>query len=103
MTIGADRPPKGTRQRRFAPFRSHESGSPVSIELPLPLGPRASGQSPKATRRAAVPSDFEGPWPHAGTVAARLTHNATTRPDTFSIGFWMLLEYVAAEKAAYER
>src|SRR5262245_55227463 len=51
MTMGADRPPYGTRQRKFSPLRAHLSMRPVSREMPSRLGPRISGQSPTATRR----------------------------------------------------
>ena len=51
MTIGADRPPYGARHRKFWPFIVHVSGNPVSVDTPSRLGPRASGQSPRATRR----------------------------------------------------
>ena len=91
--MGADRPPNGARQRSVPPLKSHESGRPVSEEMPSRLGPRASGQSPRATRRGAC----------AQAGAARLSETAMTAAKYFSIGFSMLLEYVAAGKAAYER
>ena len=53
MTIGAERPPYGTRHRKFSPFSAHFSISPVSREIPSRFGPRTSGQSPSATRRGA--------------------------------------------------
>src|SRR5580765_5852052 len=51
MTIGADRPPYGARQRKFSPFSAQRPTSPVSGEVPSRFGPRASGQSPFATLR----------------------------------------------------
>src|SRR5262245_32531042 len=54
ITIGADRPPYGTRQRKFWPFSANFSGRPVSFEMPSRFGPRASGQSPTATPRGAA-------------------------------------------------
>src|SRR5688572_10786267 len=71
--MGAERPPKGTRHSRFVPLRSHEDGRPVSAELPSRFAPRASGQSPSATRRP-VPSAVEGPVP--GDVEAGVCANA---------------------------
>src|SRR5207247_9374877 len=62
ITIGADRPPYGARQRKFWPFNSHLSISPVSFDVPLRLGPRISGQSPSGTRL--------GPCPDASVPAA---------------------------------
>src|SRR5687767_13394242 len=73
ITIGAERPPKGTRHSRFVPLRSHEDGRPVSAEMPSRFVPRASGQSPSATRRPA-PSAVEGPAP--GDVEAGVCANA---------------------------
>src|SRR5439155_590025 len=49
--MGADRPPNGARQRKFWPLIAHLSMSLVSGETPSRLGPRASGQSPRATLR----------------------------------------------------
>src|SRR5438034_8269089 len=49
--MGADRPPNGARQRKFWPLIAHLSMSLVSCETPSRLGPRASGQSPRATLR----------------------------------------------------
>src|SRR5687768_10868953 len=96
ITIGAERPPNGTRHRRLLPLRSHEDGRPVSVEVPSRCAPRASGQSPSATRRP-VPSAVEArPCAHAG--ATRVEHNTMTGRANFSIGFWMLLEYVPIEK-----
>src|SRR5262245_39252860 len=74
-TIGADRPPYGTRQRKFSPLMAHFSGSPVSREMPSRLGPRASGQSPTGTRR--------GPW--AETSRPALTTRAPRSDVFFSI------------------
>src|SRR5689334_3396496 len=51
-TIGVDRPPYGARHRKFCPLRAQLSIRPVSFETPSRLGPRMSGQSPIATRRA---------------------------------------------------
>src|SRR5512132_1884273 len=51
MTIGADRPPYGARQRKFSPLSAQRPTSPVSGEVPSRFGPRASGQSPFATLR----------------------------------------------------
>src|SRR5215203_5195540 len=93
ITIGAERPPNGTRHRRFAPLRSHEEGSPVSVDRPSRFAPRASGQSPSATRR--------GPCAHADVD--KVEQITMTGRSNFSIGFRMLLEYVAVEKVAYER
>ena len=53
MTTGVDRPPYGTRQRKFSPFSFHELMSPVSREMPSRFGPLSSGQSPTRTRRGA--------------------------------------------------
>src|SRR5688572_26934316 len=96
ITIGAERPPRGTRHSKFVPLRSHEDGRPVSADTPSRFGPRASGQSPSATRRPEP-----GPWAHAG--AARPMQRVMTARSNFGIGFRMLLEYVSLEKFAYER
>src|SRR5262245_26594510 len=66
ITTGVDRPPDGTRQRKFSPFSFQELMSPVSRETPSRFGPLSSGQSPMRARR--------GPW--AGRVT--LNANATT-------------------------
>src|SRR2546426_929731 len=68
ITIGADRPPYGARQRKFRPFNSHLSIRPVSFDVPLRFGPRISGQSPSGTRL--------GPWPDASVPAARMRANS---------------------------
>src|SRR5258707_2043303 len=77
MTIGADRPPYGTRHRKFWPFSAHLSTSPVSRDTPLRSGPRISGQSPSATP------------PRAGgacaAVSAALTANAISTSVFFTI------------------
>src|SRR5262245_38032757 len=62
ITIGADRPPYGTRQRKFWPFNAHFSGRPVSFEMPSRFGPRASGQSPIAIPRGCW-ADVKRPAP----------------------------------------
>src|SRR6202521_1722348 len=49
MTIGAERPPYGTRKRKFWPLCVHFSTRPVSFEVTARFGPRGSGQSPSAT------------------------------------------------------
>src|SRR5688500_4385325 len=96
MTIGAERPPKGTRHSRLVPLRSHEDGRPVSVELPSRSAPRASGQSPSAIRR--------GPW--ACADAARPMQRAMERISLMRIEVLrddrMLLEYFGSEKAAYQ-
>jgi hypothetical protein len=48
-----------------------------------------------------APRAGEGPWAHADAV--RLRQNVMIGRRCFDIGFWMLLEYVAIEKIAYER
>ena len=53
MTTGAERPPYGTRQRKFSPFSVHFSMSPVSREIPSRVGPTHLG--PVAERDAARP------------------------------------------------
>jgi len=50
MTMGADRPPYGDRQRKFWPLRAHFSTRPVSFETPSRLG--ASSFGPVAQRHA---------------------------------------------------
>jgi hypothetical protein len=45
ITIGADRPPKGTFHAKFAPLGDHFDGSPFSCETPSRAGPRHSAQS----------------------------------------------------------
>src|SRR6185436_18005384 len=61
MTMGADRPPYGARHRKFWPFSAHFSTRPVSLDTPSPLGPRASGQSPIATRLAGACAEASHP------------------------------------------
>src|SRR5688500_17626721 len=76
ITMGAERPPKGTRHSRFVPLRSHEDGRPVSAELPSRFAPRASGQSPSATRRPAPAGVEAGVCANASAHVAHIT-NAT--------------------------
>src|SRR3972149_10407861 len=76
MTTGADRPPYGTRHRKFSPLRPHRSIRPISREIPSRPGPRGSGQSPSETRR--------GPW--ADTARPRTSRpRATGRANLFSM------------------
>src|SRR5438093_11969719 len=78
--MGADRPPNGARQRKFWPLIAHLSMSLVSGETPSRLGPRASGQSPRATLR--------GPCAEPVTAASVASANArATRHMFLSIGF----------------
>jgi len=67
MTIGVERPPPGTRHRKFSPFSAHFSMSPVSREMPSRFGPRISGQSPSATRRGAC-ADMDALIPSASSA-----------------------------------
>src|SRR5262249_21898656 len=76
MTIGADRPPYGTRHRKFSPLSAHLSMSPVSREMPSRFGPRISGQSPIAMRRG----------PCAPSVTQRRTAVAASHESGFTIG-----------------
>ena len=50
MTMGVERPPPGTRHRKFSPFSFQVLMRPFSTEMPSRLGPRSSGQSPARTR-----------------------------------------------------
>src|SRR5918994_4796363 len=104
ITIGAERPPKGTRHRRLLPLRSHEDGSPVSAEEPSRCAPRASGQSPSATRRPVASEVEGGTW--ACADAAMPMQTAMERISLMRIEVLrddrMLLEYFWSEKAAYQ-
>src|SRR5207247_1560562 len=82
ITIGAERPPYGARQRKFWPLSAHFSGRPVSAETPSRLGPRASGQSPTGTRRGPCPDTV----PAMTTRAAMMTQHFLSmgRPQIFS-------------------
>src|SRR6187431_2049389 len=93
MTIGAERPPNGARHSRFEPFISHVVGRLVSADVPSRFAPRASGQSPMATRR--------GPCARAGVPNMRQI--VAMERSCFSIRIRMLLEYAPAGKAAYDR
>src|SRR5687767_4658644 len=50
MTMGVERPPYGTRHRKFSPFSFQVLMRPFSTETPSRFGPRSSGQSPARTR-----------------------------------------------------
>src|ERR1700741_2446854 len=73
--MGAERPPYGTRQRKFSPLSAHVSMSPVSRDEPSRLGPRNSGQSPPGTRR--------GPW--AVTESDTASRAAVQRQTFFTM------------------
>ena len=79
MTIGAERPPYGTRQRKFSPFSAHLSISPVSREMPSRFGPRISGQSPTATRRGAC-AESETPTARAASAEREVTFCSMSDP-----------------------
>src|SRR5262245_11664909 len=85
MTMGVDRPPPGTRHRKFSPFSFHVLIRPFSTEAPSRLGPRSSGQSPARTLR--------GLW------AGRETHSpaiiAATRQVLFSMNILNVSRYAA--------
>src|SRR5688572_82537 len=75
MTIGVERPPPGTRHRKFSPFSFHVLMRPFSTEMPSRLGPRSSGQSPARTLR--------GLW--AGSDTHSPATSAATRQVLFSM------------------
>src|SRR4030095_5302537 len=79
-----ERPPYAARHRKFWPFSTHLSTRPVSAEIPSRLGPRASGQSPRATRR--------GAWATASTPTP--TTSAAARLVVLSI---VIMDYALGE------
>src|SRR6186713_599030 len=85
--MGVERPPPGTRHRKFSPFNFHELMRPFSTEMPSRLGPRSSGQSPARTLRGlSAGSDTHSP-----------ATSAATRQVLFSMNIlWLILSRYAA-------
>src|SRR6188472_2418083 len=89
MTIGADRPPYGTRHRKFSPFSFQLLSRPVSLDTPSRASPRISGQSPGAS----TPRGGACPWT-TSAPSPRAVETAMTRKHFFSIGFLCISQIV---------
>src|SRR3972149_1263891 len=60
MTTGADRPPYGTRHRKFSPLRPHRSIRPISRAIPPPPGPPRPGPTLSSKRHSSRHAEGAG-------------------------------------------